>query len=109
MGVLINAVSTLEGRPSAPRSPFGPEVQADLSKPGAVENFNFGSKFCPLVSEFRQLGEGITLGDSKQTLMNAGMIAMYAGIAAGASFKGSLNSSYSATMVSAACGAGAAN
>jgi hypothetical protein len=41
--------------------------------------------------------------------MNAGMIAMYAGIAAGASFKGSLNSSYSATMVSAACGAGAAN
>ena len=41
--------------------------------------------------------------------MNAGMIAMYAGIAAGASIKGSLNTSYSTSMVSAAAGAGVMN
>ena len=50
MGVLINAVSTLDGRPIAPRSPFGLDAEAGPTKPGAVENFDFGSKVCPIVS-----------------------------------------------------------
>jgi len=70
MGVLINAVNTLDGRPRAPKSPFSPELETNPEEPGTggpcdslVKNFNFGTKVCPVVSELRQMGEGITLGD----------------------------------------------
>ena len=37
-----------------------------------------GSKTCPIISECRNLGEGVTLGDSNQFALNAGLLAVYA-------------------------------
>ena len=109
MGVLINAVGTLDRSNIAPRSPFGPETRTGPIKPTAIENCNFGSKFCLINSENRNPIDGIMMGDSKQTLLNTGMIAMYTSFTAGISIKGTLKTSFSSSMVSAAVGTGVLN
>ena len=73
------------------------------------KNFDVGSKTCPIVGELRRLGEGITLGDLKQGILNAGMLSCYVGIAGAASTKGALSSGYKATMIAAAAGTGTLN
>jgi len=74
-----------------------------------AKNLDFGSKTCPIVSELRRLGEGITLGDLKSGILNVAMLSFYVGIAGAAPTKGALNSGYKATMVAAAAGSGALN
>lgn len=120
MGVIVNAVKDIAdgARPRVPKSPFGPENEPNPEEPGAggegpmdtlAKNLDIGSRTCPIVSELRGLGEGITLGDLKQGILSAGMLSLYVGIAGAASTKGALSSGYKATMVAAAAGSGTLN
>lgn len=48
-----------------------------LSK-NAMQNFNAGSKTCPIVNEGSGLGDGITQGDLSKVCKNAAALGIYA-------------------------------
>ena len=63
-------------------------------------NFGNGLKECPVFREFRDVGEGIALGDFKKVAMNGGLLALYVVPVGGASDGGkALLSSSKATML----------
>ena len=43
---------------------------------GSLHNFGVGFKECPIIQEFKNVEEGIALGDFKKTAINSGLLAL---------------------------------
>ena len=66
MGVIVNTVNNI------------PTMAKHLTpKSKAASNLDFGSKQCPIISEFRNIAEGIVQGDSKQMITNLALVGAY--------------------------------
>ena len=81
MGAIGNTLKNLgntAGRSAGKLSVQGGGAGSQIAKltPKAVQNLNAGSKACPIVSECRDIAQGIAQGDLNKASYNAGVLAL---------------------------------
>ena len=76
--------------------------QVDKMSRNMGNNIDAGSKTCPLVSECRNVAQGISQGDLKNVAVNGGLLSLYAVSGAAHTLDAKVNMGISTTIASAA-------